>query len=107
MMYMIGCFYVDVMSNSAEFVNSDCKICVISLPEAASLRYEFISMCVCACVRVYACLRVCVRVCVSVCVCVCMCAVFCDKAIMAGRKCQIDVPKLCNQLPTYIGEVYI
>ena len=51
MMYLIGCF-VDVMSNNAEFVNSDCKICVISLPEAASLRYEFISVCVCVCVCV-------------------------------------------------------
>ena len=49
---------VDIMSNDAEFVNSDCKICVISLPETPSLRYEFICVCVCVCVCV--CMCVCV-----------------------------------------------
>ena len=57
---MYGYFCVDVMSNDAEFVNSDCKICVISLPETPSLRYEFISVCVRTCVCEY--VSVCVYV---------------------------------------------
>ena len=36
---------VDIMTDDTEFVNSNCKLCVISLPEALSSRYGFINMC--------------------------------------------------------------
>ena len=36
---------VDIMTDDTEFVNSNCKLCIISLPEASSSRYGFINMC--------------------------------------------------------------
>ena len=50
-------------------------------------------MCVCVCVRVFACVRVCVRVCVRACVsacvcaCVCVCVCACVRACVRARSC--------------------